>query len=136
MIKPVKSTFAFFPLFSWPNKTFTFCLFFAWKVFSTKVGWVFSSDEKGNEKVFFESDGTAEEGTEHKMDADKKLTDDRLRERWVSKREITGKEVRMKRNEYKEDWVKKHRERWGRIRPKVKSFNTIPFGWVSWRVAV
>jgi hypothetical protein len=59
-----------------------------------------------------------------------------LRERWVLKREITGKEVRMKRNEYKEDWVKKHRERWGRIRPKVKSFNTIPFGWVSWRVAV
>ena len=40
------------------------------------------------------------------MDADKKLTDDRLRERWVSKREITGKEVRMKRNEYKEDGVK------------------------------
>ena len=106
MIKPVKSTFAFFPLFSWPNKTFTFCLFFAWKVFSTKVGWVFSSDEKGNEKVFFESDGTTEEGTEHKMDAHKKFTDDRLRERWVLKREITGKEVRMKRNEYKENWVK------------------------------
>ena len=102
MIKPVKSTFAFFPLFSWPNKTFTFCLFFAWKVFSAKVGWVFSSDEKGNEKVFFESDGTAEEGTEHKMDADKKTY------RWQIERKMSFEERNnIKRSQNEKEWIQR-----------------------------
>ena len=49
-----------------------FVCFLREKFFQQKLAEFFSSDEKGNEKVFFESDGTAEEGTEHKMDADKK----------------------------------------------------------------